>query len=522
MLRRIPVIGLLIALLALLMLVPMTHAIIDAEWRVARGFLYSSIFAMMSSASIAVLLRPMKLQDTARHELLTLLLVWVFLSVFAAVPLILLTPQLGIVGAWFEMVAALTTTGGSAYPRVSAAPEAVHLWRGLVGWFGGLLTLMAAYVVLAPRRLGGFEVLAAADGLVTQRSVDLRVPGAQFASRTDRALKTILPVYMLMTIALGLVFNVADKPGLVAAVHAMSVVSTSGISPVEGGFGASGSFWTELAAATCMVLAASRVFYRDATQTGRRRAWTQDPELRLMAVFVALATALLFLRHWVGVLMIDVDVDTLDGLRAFWGTLFTAISFITTTGFESHDWQTARDWSGLANPGLILLALCTIGGAAATTAGGVKLIRAYALIRHGTRELERIAMPRSVVGSGAGPRGLRREGAFIAWAFMMLFIMALMAAVLGLTLTGMSFQSALIAAIAALSNTGPAFSAVSETGQGFASLEATQHAILAVAMFLGRVETLAAIALFNPDSWKRRNARSKNTGNLGGQTPLSH
>ena len=515
--------GLLIALLAVLMLVPMIYALTDSDWRTARAFLFAAIFGILSAASIAVLLRPLKVQDSARHELLNLLLIWVLLSVFACIPLVLLTPSLGIVGAWFEMVAALTTTGGSAYARVSAAPEAIHLWRGIVGWYGGLLTLMAAYVVLAPRRLGGFEVLAAADGLTGQRSVDLRVPGAKFMSRAERALRTILPVYVLMTIGLGLVFNVADKPGVVAAVHAMSVVSTSGISPVEGGFAASGSFGAELAAAICMVLAASRLLFRDATQTGRRRrGWIQDPELRLMAVLVVLATALLFLRHWVGVLMIDVDVNTLDGIKAFWGTLFTAISFITTTGFESFAWESARDWSGLENPGLILLALCTIGGGAATTAGGVKLIRAYALIRHGTRELERIAMPSSVAGSGAGPRGLRREGAFIAWAFTMLFIMALMAAIVGLTLTGMSFQAALIAAISALSNTGPAFAAVVEGDQSYATLDAVQRAILAAAMFLGRVETLAAIALFSPDSWRRRNARSKKTGNIPSETPISH
>ena len=522
MLRRIPVIGVLIGFLALLMLIPMTKAVLAGEWRAARAFFYSAIFGILASGSIAVLLRPMKVRDTARHELLTLLLSWVLLSVFAAVPLVLLTPALGLVGAWFEMVAALTTTGGSAYARVSAAPDEIHLWRGIVGWFGGLLTLMAAYVVLAPRRLGGFEVLAAADGLAGQRSVDLRVPQARFNSRTKRAFRTILPIYGLMTIGLGLVFNVADKPGLVAAVHAMSVVSTSGISPVEGGFAASGSFWAEFAAAVCMILAASRLLYRDATQTGRRRRWTEDPELRLMAVFVGLATALLFLRHWVGVLMIDVDMDALDGFVALWGTLFTSISFITTTGFESFAWESARDWSGLANPGLILLALCTIGGGAATTAGGVKLIRAYALIRHGTRELERIAMPHSVAGSGAGPRGLRREGAFIAWAFMMLFIMALMSAVLGLTLTGMSFDTALVAAIAALSNTGPAFAAVAEGDQSFATLSAAQRAILAAAMFLGRVETLAAIALFNPGAWQRHSVHSKKTGNIQGQTPLSH
>lgn len=521
MISRIPVTALLIGILAALMLVPALQAAIEGEWRSARGFFYSGLFGILAAAALAVLLPPMKASDTARHELLMLMLVWVLLSLLASLPLLLLTPALGLSGAWFEMMAALTTTGGSAYPRVQAAPDAIHLWRGMVGWFGGLLTLMAAHIVLAPRRLGGFEVLAAADGLATNRSVDLRAPGASFGSRSARALRTILPIYTLMTIGLALVFNVTDKPGFISAVHAMSIVSTSGISPVEGGFASAGGFWSELAAVFCMILAATRLLYHDATQTGRRRHWQQDPELRLMLVFALLATSLLFLRHWVGVLMIDVDVATLDGLRAFWGSFFMAVSFITTTGFESYAWDSARDWSGLANPGLILLGLCTIGGGAATTAGGIKLIRAYALLRHGSRELERIASPHSVAGSGAGPRGLRREGALIAWAFTMLFILALMGAVLGLTLTGMRFADALIAAIAALSNTGPAFAAVAEGGQSFATLDTAQRAILGVAMLLGRVETLAAIALFNPDAWHRGSLRAKKTGKSIGEPPMS-
>ena len=91
------------------------------------------------------------------------------------------------------MVAALTTTGGSIYPDLGEVPEPVHLWRGLVGWFGGFLTLLGAYVILAPRRLGGFEVMAAgAESFTEGRSVDLRLPSASLEHRLNRALREIL------------------------------------------------------------------------------------------------------------------------------------------------------------------------------------------------------------------------------------------------------------------------------------------------------------------------------------------
>ena len=46
------------------------------------------------------------------------------------------------------------------------------------------------------------------------------------------------------------------------------------------------------------------------------------------------------------------------------------------------------------------LGLALIGGGVATTAGGVKLLRVYALFRHGERELERLIHPNSVGGDG--------------------------------------------------------------------------------------------------------------------------
>jgi trk system potassium uptake protein TrkH len=108
-----------------------------------------------------------------------------------------------------------------------------------------------------------------------------------------------------------------------------------------------------------------------------------------------------------------------------------------------------------------------------------------------------------VAGLGAGPRELRREGAFIAWAFMMLFILALMVGVVAMTLTGIRFERALFSCVAALSNTGPAYSVIAGKGVGFADFGAVQQVILAGVMMLGRIETLAFIALLNPSAWMR-------------------
>lgn len=517
---RIPPVSLLIGVTGAAMLAPALRAAQSGIWVEGRGFLYAGLFTLLAAAAAWILAPTRPRGDPASRELIMLLTAWAVLPVFACLPLLLLTPGIGPIAAWFEMVSAITTTGATAYATLSQIPESIHLWRGLMGWYGGLLTLMAAYVVLAPRRLGGFEIMAAAEGLSGPRPVEARVEAAPIEARTYRALRAVLPFYVGATLALAVLFSALGQSGLEASVHAMSTVATSGISPSADGVTGLGSIVSEAAILVMMVAAATRLSYGRASQTGHVSTLRQDAELRLLVTLVAIVTLLLFLRHWLGVLTIDSAYGPFDGLVAIWGAIFTTTSFLTTTGWVSFAWESARDWSGHSNPTLVLLCLCMIGGGAATTAGGIKLIRAYALFRHGARELDRIASPNAVAGSGAGPRGLRREGAFIAWTFMMLFLIALMVTVVGMTLTGMQFDKALIASVAALANTGPAFDLLTGEPGEFSRLGAAQHIFLATAMILGRIEILAFIALFARSAWASDTPKKNISGNSSTQTPL--
>jgi trk system potassium uptake protein TrkH len=220
-----------------------------------------------------------------------------------------------------------------------------------------------------------------------------------------------------------------------------------------------------------------------------------------MLILLLIIPSLLFIRHWFGIIEISEKFDFQSGLSAFWGGVFMVMSFLTTTGFESEYWDSSQAWSGLKTPGLILMGLCVLGGGIATTAGGVKLLRVYVLYKHGVREMTRLSYPHSVAGAGEKARNFRREGAYAAWIFFMLFLVSLAIIILGFSATGIKFEHSLILAISGLSTTGPLIYVAGDGSLDYSTISLTAKSIFCVAMVLGRLEALAVIALFNPNYW---------------------
>lgn len=513
----VPVLLWFTALLGLAMAVPALSGLVERDWRSARLFLFAGVFAVFASAVLGMAARraapPVR---AGREELLTLVGVFALGPVFAGVPFWLMRPELGPFGGWFEALASLTTTGASLLPE---APPAVHLWRALLGWLGGLATLVAAAAVLAPRELIDLPGAAPAREAAARggRALELG-PGGW---RVLRAIRAVGPVYAGFTAAATVALEAAGAPSRVALTTAMGLVSTSGIGPgtVELGFGAPGAGRAaEAVAALCLALAATRwhygwrrggagaVLHAGAAQglrRGRLETLRREPEFRLGLFALGVAALWLWLPGlpggWEG---------SLGGAgaaaAALWGAGLTALSFLTTTGYVSADWPAALAWAGLApgEAGLLLAGLATLGGGVATTVGGVKLYRAYALYRHGLAELARLTQPHVVDSTRTMGGDIQRRAIVNAWVAVMLHLAALAAGMLALGAAGLPFEVALTAAVAALSNVGPLLGVAA--GAAWGELPAGALGWAAALMVLGRVELVAAVALLNPAWWGRR------------------
>jgi len=500
-LTRMPLFLLIWGLSAISMFVPAAYAAIQHNHHASQSFFYAGIMGLIIVTMIALARASRQSRHGTLGQLLALLGTFALLPVYLAVPVHDAIGTTSFLNAYFDMVSSITTTGANLFSDPGRLAPSLHLWRAEVAWLGGLLMWVAASAILAPLSLGGFEVTARGQPGRSQLA-PMQMQRADPRKRLVRITATLAPVYAGLTLAMWVMLMMTGETALTGLIHAMSVMATSGISPVGGLGNAQSGVAGEAILFLFMFFALSRLtFSNDTASTGFSRL-DKDPEFRIALMLVIGVPLVLFLRHWWAAFDVNATGDIMLALRALWGSMFTVMSFLTTTGFESADWQEARQWSGLGTPGMILMGLALIGGGVATTAGGVKLLRVYALYLNGVREMEQLVHPSSVSGLASGNRRIQKNGAFIAWVFFMLFALSLALITVVLAALGSSFEQALVLSIATLSTTGPLIDIAAETPIHLAEMSGWAKAVLCAAMVLGRLETLAIIALFTPDLWR--------------------
>lgn len=506
MLRRILELPLLVVLSgvgSLAMLLPAAHAAVFSNFEVARPFLYGAVMFFLFSVLVGIATSNYRPRSVARSQLAALVGAYLWLPILFAIPFAEAVKDTTFANAWFEMVSSFTTTGFTQYEPAERLEPTLHMWRALVGWMGGFFVLMSAVAILAPLNLGGVEVLSGRVPGRGAQGAEQITHAAGPAERMIRHSATLFPAYFGLTLLLWVLLLMAGETGMTAFCYALSTLSTSGIINGQPMVSAGGGLISEVLVFLFMALAITRRSMPGAVLTDRNRSIFSDHEVQLAAFFLVVVPLLLFMRHWIGALAADDVLNVRAGANALWGGLFTTMSFLTTTGFESSDWQDARHWSGLNSPGLVLLGLAMMGGGIATTAGGLKLLRVYALARHGEREMDRLVHPSSIGGGGDSDRRLRRGGAYVAWIFFMLYAMTFAIVVAALSLRGLEFEPSLVLTVAAVTTTGPLAAMATDLPIKIIELTFSEKAILGGAMVVGRVEILAILALLSPGVWRR-------------------
>ncbi|MEM9716565.1 MAG: potassium transporter TrkG [Pseudomonadota bacterium] len=484
------------------MIIPMLTAGVIEDWRVARTFMYYALFSLILLFLYALAVGSNQVGKTGGAALLEATSVYVIVPIVAAAPVVELYPGLGWRIVIFDMISAFTTTGASRLADIGPVSEVVQLWRAMLAWLGGYYFLLIAYSVLGPLRINGCDTVE--DGYyVMTETYHSATYDASWRTIIRRFNKRALPAYFIFTLILFIALTITGLRPVEAVITAMSTLSTSGIILA----GTELTLMAELVIFAFLCFALSRFFM---TSDGMRR-WrysvSNNPEVQvgfgivlLIGVFL---TAQAVTRSSGG----EAALPLSEILLGFWGAVFSAMSFLTTHGIVSQFLERLIQGDGNTVI-LIFMALAVCGGGVATTAGGVKLLRIFTLTQHGMRELNRLSLPHSV-NAAQGVRAIRRRVVINSWVVVMLFGFSIMVFTLIFTLLGNQFETSLLLAVAGLSTTGPLLSSSINGVDIIQELSTLELTILEVAMIVGRLETLAVLALFNPILWQNRIRQEK-------------
>ena len=361
--------GRLIFMMGFLFLIPLTVLIFVPEERnFAAAFLLPAAISFVMGGCVGRF-RPAGPAVPSWESLMEkgsgpVLFVWGYAFAVGAVPFIA-GHQLGPLQALFESVSGWTTTGLTV-SDVVGMPWIFLFYRSFMQYCGGLgFVIMITMVARGKQSFSIYNAEGHAD--------------AFRPSLRDTA-RTITILYVAWLAAGVFLYVISGMPAGDAVCHTMSALSTAGFSTRTESIAAYESSVISLITVLLMLVGACNFAVILQLCKGRFRLAFRESEFRFMLGAAALFSVLIGVEQFargegsVGTCVVN--------------ALFAVVTTFSTTGYSLEDYSA---WPAVSL-GLLWM-LMIIGGCTGSTAGGIKMNRAYLLARIGILYLQRNLQP---------------------------------------------------------------------------------------------------------------------------------
>ncbi len=369
-------------------------AVVSLPVAVAFGEWYAlGAFGLTAGISFGVgiaLYLPFRRAGEARlkHGLLVAAMGWLVVSTLGALPFYFIShslapgevyPFVDFAAAFFESVSGYTGTGLTMATHPDLLPRVLQWWRSFIEWVGGM-----GVIVLMLTLIVGPGTSAVSLYFAEARSERIH-------PSVVSTVRTMWWIFALYTAAAAVALWGAGMPPWEALNHAMTGISTGGFTVWPDSIAHYDSIAIE--AVTIVIMLAGAISF-----AVHYRAMQRGPGVFLLD----LQSRWLLLLAVLGVLLVAGE-NLLKGFGvepAFRQGAFQVVSALSCTGFQTAP---IREWSDTGK--LLLSVAMVIGGAAGSTAGGIKVMRFVLLVRGVSWRLKKIVSP----GGALVPMRLGRE-----------------------------------------------------------------------------------------------------------------
>jgi len=469
--------GRIVLAIGILLLLPAFVAMFFGEYSSIGGFLYPSIVAIFVGSLLTVTI-PLSFKDIGLFEAMVIsALGWIIASIIGSVPYIKII-NMSPVDAFFETMSGFTTTGMTLIKTIEGKPYSLLFWRAFTQWIGGVGIILFFIVVFAGGAAPGIRRLYLAEAREEKLTIS-----------TWYTVKYIWIIYFMYSALCVIALWLAGMNPYEAITHAFTALSTGGFSTRTASIAAFQNLTIELIFIIFMIIGGISFLAHYTLFTKGIKYFLRYYEVKAMLLIIAFSTSVVALD-----LIIHSGGRLFDALRI---SLFQVVSIMTTTGYTTIDINTLPPLSKA-----VITILMFIGGGAGSTAGAIKVARIVIAVKAVSYELGKIFLPRGAEKPiRIGLRVLPEEDVLRIMTFIIAYLIFYIVGVFALTFRGVDVFSAMSAVASAQGNVGPAFVSLFE-------LDNISKIVLALEMWVGRLEVIPVLALISFKAWRSVLGRS--------------
>ena len=403
---------------------------------------------------------------------------WLIITLLGSLPYIF-AGVLDPVSAFFESVSGFTTTGVTAFEKISSLPSSVLLWQSMTHWFGGI-GIVVVFIALLPQ---------VGSGTVHMFNAEVTGPTAErVMPRIKNTALVLFKIYALFTLSAMLLLMLAGMSVFDAVTHSLSTIAAGGFSNYDDGIAHFNSPLIEGIITFFMIVAGSNFgLYYQASHNGLRALW-QNTEFRAyVSIIVLMSIAIAGNLYYNNVF---------NGTNSLRYSIFHVTSVISTTGFVSGDFN---NWPTFSKLGLLFLMV--VGGCAGSTAGGIKVSRLVVLVKMVFAHLKGTFHPSMVFDITMN--GKTVPSRVIAGIARFFFLCVVVFAVLSFLMaaSGLSVVESISIIAATISSVGPVLG-VAEAAFVYSEITPFGKMVVCLSMLLGRLELFTLLVLLRPEFWR--------------------